>query len=119
MFVCGCHFSHVHVCVELMYLHRCQNATHREYLFDDLDTKWCHGHSLTPYHGEMLRYSNTGVMLLKPSEKTFDALLDLLAVEPTYNDTCIGLGMWLLFLSPVSFSKPSPSQVDFVKISVS
>jgi alpha-N-acetylglucosamine transferase len=77
---------------ELMYHSRCETPGHERYFFDDLGARWCHGHTLEPYHGEMLRLSNTGVMLLSPSQTVFDALLELLAVEPSYNDTCIGLG---------------------------
>jgi alpha-N-acetylglucosamine transferase len=77
---------------ELMYHSRCLTAGHDKYFFNDLGAKWCHGHTLVPYHGEMLRLSNTGVMLVKPSQVVFDALVELLAIEPSYNDTCIGLG---------------------------
>ncbi len=77
---------------ELMYHSRCEAPGHERYFFADLGARWCHGHTLEPYHGEMLKLSNTGVMLLTPSQAVFDALVDLLAVEPTYNDTCIGLG---------------------------
>jgi alpha-N-acetylglucosamine transferase len=77
---------------ELMYHSRCLTAGHDKYFFTDLGAKWCHGHTLVPYHGEMLRLSNTGVMLVKPSQVVFDALVELLALEPSYNDTCIGLG---------------------------
>jgi lipopolysaccharide biosynthesis glycosyltransferase len=77
---------------ELMYHARCHTPGHEAYFFEDLGAKWCHGHTLEPYHGEMLRLSNTGVMLVKPSQPVFDALVELLAIEPSYNDTCIGLG---------------------------
>lgn len=79
------------VAPEVTPMWRCIDQHH--FIFrDELQNEdWCHGHTRELYHGRMIKLSNTGVMLLTPSQRTFDELWALTLDELTHNDTCIGM----------------------------
>ena len=77
----------------LVHMADCVNRTEhdRSYLFEYKEREYCQGHTLEPYHGiSDMAYSNTGVLVIKPSLHTFAKLLDLLSRELSFNDSCIG-----------------------------
>jgi hypothetical protein len=79
------------VAPEVTPMWRCIGQPYFIFHDEEQNEDWCHGHTRELYHGRVIKLSNTGVMLLTPSNETFDALWSLTLDELTHNDTCIGM----------------------------
>jgi hypothetical protein len=78
------------VAPEIMQIRNCERDGFERFLFEEDGVQYCRSHSKVPYHGQTYVYSNSGVMVVRPSAETFQALLALLRKEVEYDDTCIG-----------------------------
>jgi lipopolysaccharide biosynthesis glycosyltransferase len=78
------------VAPEIMQIKNCEKDGAERFVFVEDGVQYCRSHSKVPYHGKEYVYSNSGVMVVRPSATVFDALLALLRKEVEYDDTCIG-----------------------------